>query len=74
MDETPPIRLEASLDAIRPTQGGSYVRLPDGALVPEADWLAAQGQPMGEAATTTSEPVGTTVETPALTGRRKKEG
>lgn len=26
----------------RPTTGGSYVRLPDGSLVPEDEWLAAQ--------------------------------
>ena len=39
MDESP-----LSPDATRPNSGGSYVRLPDGSLMKEEDWLAAQAQ------------------------------
>ncbi|MEI6158368.1 MAG: hypothetical protein WCP77_00930 [Roseococcus sp.] len=48
MDESPirsPHDEPLVADGTRPTKGGSYVRLPDGSLMPEDDWLAAQAEP-----------------------------
>lgn len=51
MDES-----ELIADEIRPTAGGSYVRVPDGGLMPEADWLALQAAKQPAAAEPSAPP------------------
>lgn len=67
-------------DESRPTQGGSYVRLPDGNLMPEGDWLAARqaGAGVQEAQATSAEartePAPEAPPPPARPAAKKKEG
>lgn len=69
MDESPLLP-----DQTRPNAGGSYVRLPDGRLMPEADWLAAQAAPQPQAEGDGPSLAQPTEAAPARGGRGKKEG
>jgi hypothetical protein len=71
MDESPILT-----DETRPNAGGSYVRLPDGSLMPEADWLAAQAGPSSapsSAPPPTQPPPAPTVNQPARRRSPEKE-
>jgi hypothetical protein len=70
MDESPirsPQDEPLVADATRPNAGGSYVRLLDGSLMAEADWLAAEA----EAAQRQAQPSPTAEPAPTTQQKRK---